>query len=236
MIKLLRNVFLKNWGLKLFSFILALLLWLTLIPEEKMYSEKTLIISLTLDNIPDQMELTEKVLPKVNVTLNAPNRLLPQITESTVHAVLDLSQASVEQKVYPINTNMVSIPAGTEIKELYPSQVNIDLENTREVMLKVEPTLIGEVVEGLELKSVEVTPSEVPVRGPESKVPDKAVVRTTPIDISKLTQSTEIEVELILPNRDVRLSESNTKVSIRLLIQEKVVEAEEAKPDETIET
>jgi len=235
MIKLLRTIFLRNWGLKLFSFILALLLWLTLIPEEKMYSERTLVVSLTLNNIPPLMELTEKVQPRINVTLIAPNRILPQISEATVHAVLDLSNASVEQKAYPINTNMVSIPAGTEVKELYPSQVNIDLEYTKEVMLKVEPTIIGEGAEGLELKSIEVTPSEVLIRGPESKVPDKAVVKTTPIDISKLTQSTVIEVELILPNPDVRLSGSNTKVTIRLLIQEKVEETEEVDPDKTTE-
>jgi len=235
MIKLLRTIFLRNWGLKLFSFILALLLWLTLIPEEKMYTERTLVVSLTLNNIPPLMELTEKVQPRINVTLIAPNRILPQISEATVHAVLDLSSASVEQKTYPINTNMVSIPAGTEIKEVYPSQVNIDLEYTKEVMLKVEPTIIGEGAEGLELKSIEVTPSEVLIRGPESKVPDKAVVKTTPIDISKLTQSTVIEVELILPNPDVRLSGSNTKVTIRLLIQEKVEETEEVDPDKTTE-
>jgi YbbR domain-containing protein len=234
MIKLLRALFLRNWGLKLFSFILALLLWLTLIPEEKMYSEKTLVIPLTLNNIPSEMELSEKVQPRINVTLIAPNRLLPQITEATVHAVLDLSSASVEQTAYPINRNMVSIPAGTEIKELYPSQVNIELEYTKEVMLKVEPTIIGKLTEGFDLINIEVSPSEVAIKGPESKVPDEAVVRTTPIDISKLTQSTEIEAELILPNPDVRLSGPNTKVSIRLLIQEKVEETEETKSGESI--
>jgi YbbR domain-containing protein len=235
MLKLLRNIFLRNWGLKLFSFILALLLWLTLIPDEKMYSEKTLVIPITLNNVPLQMELAEKVQPQINVTLIAPNRLLPQITEATVHAVLDLSNASIEQTAYPINKNMVSIPAGTEIRELYPSQVNIKLENAKEVLLKVEPTLIGEISDGLELKKVEASPSEVAIRGPESKVPDKAVVKTTPIDISKLKQSTEIEAELILPNPDVRLSGADTRVAVRFLIQEKTEEAEETEPDITIE-
>jgi YbbR domain-containing protein len=233
--KLLRAIFFRNWGLKLFSFILAILLWINLIPEEKMYSEKTLVIPLTLNNVPPLLELTEKVLPQVNITLNAPNRLLPQITEATVHAVLDLSQASVEQKAYPINANMVSIPAGTEIKELYPSQVNIDLEHSKEVMLKVEPTLIGKITEGFEMKSVEVSPSEVTIRGPESKVPDKAVVRTTPIDISKLTKSTEIHAELILPNPDVRLSGTDARVTIRFVILEKEQETDEADSDKTDE-
>ena len=42
----LKKLIFKNWGLKLFSLLLALVLWITLIPPEKMFSEKNLTISL----------------------------------------------------------------------------------------------------------------------------------------------------------------------------------------------
>jgi phosphoglucosamine mutase len=118
---------------------------------------------------------------------------------------LDLSKASVDQKQYPLNRNMVSIPAGAEIKEIYPMQVNIELEQAKEIVMPIEANIIGELQEGFLLKRVEVIPAEVLVRGPESKVLDTAKVRTTPVDISLLTQSTEIEAELILPDDDLRL-------------------------------
>ncbi|MBN1223731.1 MAG: hypothetical protein JXB23_10800, partial [Candidatus Aminicenantes bacterium] len=111
----MRNLFLRNWGLKLFSFISALILWLALIPEEKMYSEKTLVVPLELINIPPNMESAERIQPSINVTLTASNRLIPQITVANVHAVIDLRNASVEQKDYPINESMISIPSGAEI-------------------------------------------------------------------------------------------------------------------------
>jgi YbbR domain-containing protein len=215
----------------LFSFLLAIILWLTLIPEEKMYSEKTLVVPLELINIPANMEPTERVQPSINVTLTASNRLIPQIAAANVHAVIDLRNASIQQKDYPINLSMISIPAGAEIKEIYPSQVKINLEDTKEVQLKIEANIIGKLADGYELKKIELVPSEVQIRGPKSKVPDRAVVRTTPIDIASLTQSTELEVDLILPNPDVRFSGKNSKVLVRLLIQQKGGEGEPKQPD-----
>jgi YbbR domain-containing protein len=223
-IKILRNVFLRNWGLKLFSFLMALLLWLTLIPEDKMFAPITVEVPLELYNIPPHMELVEKVQPTIRVTIIAPNRLIPQISAANVHAVLDLSKASVDQKQYPLNRNMVSIPAGAEIRGIYPMQVDIELERAKEIVMPIEANIIGELQEGLLLKLVEVIPAEVLVRGPESKVLDTAKVRTTPVDISLMTQSTETEVELILPNPDLELVGAEAKALVKLLIQREIIE------------
>jgi YbbR domain-containing protein len=229
-IKLLRNVFMRNWGLKLFSFIMALLLWLTLIPEDKMFAPVTVEVPLELYNIPPHMELVERVQPTIRVTVIAPNRLIPQISAANIHAVLDLSRASVDQKQYPLNKNMVSIPAGAEIREIYPMQVDIELERAKEIVMSIEVNIIGELQEGLILKLVEVVPAEVLVRGPESKVLDTAKVRTTPVDISLFTPSTEVEADLILPNPDLELVGAEAKALVKLLIQQEVTEGDAAEP------
>ena len=235
-IKTLRNVFLRNWGLKLFSFLMALLLWLTLIPEDKIKGPKTVTVPLELYNIPPNMELVEKVQPSLRVTIRAPNRLLPQISAANVHAVLDLSKASVDQKQYPVNRNMISIPQGAEIEEIYPMQVDIELERAKEIVMPVEANIIGELQEGLILKIIEVIPAEVLVRGPESKVLDTAKVRTTPVDISLLTQSAEIEAELILPNPDLELVGAEAKALVKLLIQQEVIEEDAAETEKKTDT
>ncbi len=223
-IKLLRNVFLRNWGLKLFSFITALLLWLTLIPEGKIYTRKTVTVPLELYNIPPNVELVDKVQPSLRLIIRAPNRLASQISAANVHAVLDLSKASIDQKQYPINRNMISIPQDAEIEEIYPMQVDIELEQAKEIVMPIEANIIGELQEGLVLKLVEVIPAEVLIRGPKSKVQDTAKVRTTPVDITLLTQSAEVEVELILPNPDLELVGAEAKALVKLLIQPEVKE------------
>jgi YbbR domain-containing protein len=240
MIKLLRNMFLRNWGLKLFSFLMALLLWLTLIPEDKMKAVKTVTVPLELYNISPNMELVDKVQPSLSVIIRAPNRLIPQVSAANVHAALDLSKASVDQKQYPVNRNMISIPQGAEIVEIYPMQVDIELERAKEIVMPIEANIVGKLQEGLFLKLVEVIPAEVLIRGPESKVLDTAKVRTTPVDISLLTQSTEVEAELILPNPNLKLVGAEAKALVKLLIQPEVIKEDTAgakkKPDKNSES
>jgi YbbR domain-containing protein len=219
-----KKLFIKNWGLKLISFLIALLLWFTLIPEEKMSSEKTLTIALELLNIPSGMELVEKPPSTIDVIIKAPNRLISQITPVNVHAVMNLEKARIDQREYPLNNSMISIPQGAEVKDILPSHVNLRFERAVEIMLDVEPNIIGKLKEGLKLEKARPIPSQVLIKGPESKVREDYKVRTSPIDISPLTETTELEADLILPDPDLRLASSQTKVKVRILIQGKVPE------------
>jgi YbbR domain-containing protein len=215
-----KNLFLKNWGLKLFSFLLALILWLTLITPEKVFSEKTLTIPLELHNIPSEMELMERPMATIDVKIRASKSLINDITSANVHAVLNLEKASLDQEDYPLNKSMISIPSGAEVREIYPSQVSLKLERTKEILLDVEANIIGKLKEGLKLENVGIFPPQVLIKGPESKVKDRYKVRTSPIDISELTETTELEADLILPNPELRLASTETKVRVRIVIQE----------------
>lgn len=230
MIRLFRRVFLRNWGLKLFSFIIALVLWITLIPDDRIFDEKILTVRLDVHNIPPGMVLVERPPSNVNVIIRAPKRRIGQFTDANVHAVLDLREALIDVQDYYLSENMVRKPEGAEIKEIFPPQVKLKLEKYVEEMLEVEPDVIGELPEGLGVVKIDVIPPRIRVRGPESKVNKEEKVRTTPIDISTLTEPTEVEASLILPNPDLRLSSSHTTVKVRILIQE----INEQKPPEII--
>jgi len=218
--KYLRNLFLRNWALKLVAFILALVLWLTLIPEEKIFSEKTLTIPLETFNIPTEMELVQKPSPTIDVTIRAPNRLINQITSANVFAKLNLERATFIQEEYPLNKTMISIPEGAEVIKISPNKVNLKLEKTKQAMLDVVPNIIGKLQEGFKIEKIDVSPTSVLVKGPESKIKEKDKVRTSPVDISSLTQSVELEADLILPKPDLRLASSQTKVKISIVIKE----------------
>jgi YbbR domain-containing protein len=227
--RFLKNLFLKNWGLKLFSFLLALILWLTLITPEKVFSEKTLTIPLELHNIPSEMELMERPLATIDVKIRASKSLINDITSANVHAVLNLEKASLDQEDYPLNKSMISIPSGAEVREIYPSQVSLKLERTKEILLDVEANIIGKLKKGLKLENVGTFPPQVLIKGPESKFKDRYKVRTSPIDISALTETTELEADLILPNPDLRLASTETTIRVRIVIQEENPEAKRAK-------
>ncbi len=220
MIRLIRKLIFRHWELKLLSLLLAFFLWLSLIPEEKTFSEKTLTIPLESHNIPPDMELVEKPEATVDVTIRAPNRLINQITSANVLAKLNLESASVIQQEYPLNANMISMPQGASVVRISPNKVRLKLERTKEVMLDIVPNIIGEVKEGFRIVRIELSPPRVLVKGPESKVREKDTVSTSPINVAELASSTVIEADLILPRPELRLASSRNRVRARIQIEE----------------
>ena len=158
MLKLIRNLFLRNWELKLLSVLIAFVVWLSLIPEEKTFSEKTLTIPLETHNIPADMELVEKPDSTVDVTIRAPNRMINEISAANVFAKLNLSRASIMQQEYPLNETMISIPTGAEVVRISPTMVRLKLERTTELSLDIVPNIIGQAKEGYGIAKIEVQP------------------------------------------------------------------------------
>jgi len=227
--KILRNIFVKNWGLKLFSFVLALMFWFAIIPEEKRSFEIMVTVRLEPYNLPAGMEIVENPPSTIDVTIKAPNRLIDEITPEKVRARLELGTARVEQTEFLINRNMIILPPGAqdaEVKLIQPSQVRMRLERSKEIMMQVEYDFVGQLPENLEIESVDVIPNEVAIIGPESKVKDTYTVKTSPIDLSILTESIEIETALVLPDPDLRVASYETIVTVRIMIKSKNPEEE----------
>ncbi len=218
MIRFLRGLIVRNWGLKLLSLVLAFLLWLALMPEEKIFSEKSLTAALELQNLPPEFEIVDKPQTSIEVTLRAPNRLLGTLTPADIRAVLDLERASVSQEEYPVNTGMIAVPAGAKAVRVFPNKVRVRIERSKEDMMQVQPVYVGKLRSGW---TIEVIPSKVFVRGPESKFNPKDRIRTGPIDVSQLTRTTVFEVDLILPKPELRFTSPATKAKVTIRIPER---------------
>ena len=219
MLSNLKRFFTKNWGLKLISLILATFVWLTVIGEEKNKSEKALTVPLEIHNRPEYLMLVERPPQTVDVIIRASNRMLPEISALNVHVVLDLSSASIAQSQYALNQQMVSLPAGAEVKEISPSLVNLKWENRRDILVPVEADTRGQLPEGLSLTNTVCIPPKVMIYGPASKIKEDLKVKTSLIDLSQVQDSMEILTDLILPDPDLRLVDPGTKVQVRLVIE-----------------
>jgi YbbR domain-containing protein len=220
MMKTFRNLFFRNWELKLLSLVLAFILWLSLIPEEKTFSEKTLTIPLETHNLPPDIELVEKPNATVDVTVRAPNRMIDEISAANVFAKLNLSSATVFQQEYPLNETMISIPTGAAVVRISPTKVRLKLERTEEAMLDIVPTVIGQAKAGYGVSKIEITPPRVLVKGPESKIRDKDKVSTSPINISDLSATTEVDADLILPKPELRLASPRARIRVKIFLEE----------------
>jgi hypothetical protein len=222
--KRIKNLFFKNWELKLFSLLLSFIIWLTLIPRVRTYAEKHLTIPLEIYNIPPNLEIIERPPQSVYIIVRAPKSILEKITPLTVTAKLNLENASPLQEEYPITKDMVTLPEDSEVLSITPNSVHLKLERTKETYLKIEPYIVGELSSHLKIEKIEIIPPVVKVQGPESKVIPGEKIRTSPIDISNLETSIEIKPTLILPNPYLRLaSEEEVRIRINIVQVEDVM-------------
>ena len=216
---MLKDLLTRNWELKLLSLLLAIILWIILIPEEKTFAEKTLSLNLELVNLPQDVEVVEKSDTTINMKVRARKRVINELTPADFSAELDMSKASIYQEEYPIDASMIKVPPGVEIVSFSPVYIHVKLEKTRKVEMEVVPTIIGRLPENLRLVKVEVNPSKVTVSGPESKIRPRDKVITSPIDVSTLTDSAELEVDLILPRPELRLLALYPRARVNIVLE-----------------
>src|SRR4030043_1664986 len=146
--------------------------------------------------------------------------MINEISAANVFLKLNLSMATLFQQENPPNETMISLPPGAEVVRISPTKVQLKLERTQAVMLDIVPTIIGQAKEGYGVSKIEITPPRVLVKGPESKIREKDKVSTSPINISELSASTEVEADLILPKPDLRLASPQARVRGRVFLEE----------------
>jgi YbbR domain-containing protein len=212
----LKRLLVRDWELKLVSLVLALAIWLILVPADKVLSEKALTVPLEMRNIPLGLEIVEKDVSSVDVTVRAPNRILAEISPSDLIARLDLERATVYQQEYPLNKSMIIAPPGAEVTKVTPSKATIRLERTAEAALEVSPATWGKVATGFVVSRIDISPAKVFVRGPESKISDKDTVTTAPVNISGLSETTAFYVDIILPKPELRFASAQTSVRVTI--------------------
>jgi len=216
---MIKELIFRNWQLKLLALFLALVLWIVLIPEEKTFAEKSLTVNLELINLPDDIELVEKPDTSLTLKIRARKRIINQIGPESISAQLDMSKATIYQQEYLIERSMIKTPAEVEIVSFSPAYIHVKLEKTRKLELEVVPTIIGRPPEGFKITKVEVTPPRVMVAGPESKLRPRDKVITSPIDASTLTNTSTLEVDLILPKPELRLLTLYPRARVNIMVE-----------------
>ncbi|MGB9893065.1 MAG: CdaR family protein [Candidatus Saccharicenans sp.] len=216
---MIKELITRNWQLKLLALFLSLVLWILLIPEEKTFAEKNLAVSLELVNIPPEVEVVERPEPNLNLKIRARKRIINELGPENFSVQLDMSKASIYQQEYPVDASMIKAPSEVEIVSFSPVYVHVKLEKTRKIEMEVVPTIIGRPPDGYRLSKVEVTPGKVMVAGPESKVRPRDKVITSPVDVSTLTESLTLEVDLILPRPELRLLALYPRARVNIVIE-----------------
>ena len=211
-----RRFLTHNWFLKLFSVLVAGLLWLTIASETNSVINRT--IALEFQGIPLNMEITGETATQVDLQLRGSSSLLNGISPADVAAVISLIGETPGPKTVNLSSADIQTPFGVEVLRIDPIRIQFALERTLTRTLPVRVVVEGEPAEDHEVITYFVTPSTVNVIGPESNIRPLESLPTTSvrIDGSRLTVRTFADLNIVDPLvRLESLSPHEVQVEIR---------------------
>lgn len=219
--KIIRQIFTQNIGLKFFSLILALAFW-RIISSEDM-AEVGFTVPLELRNMPEGIEVVGDLINSVNVRARASAKLIKRLTAADMYISIDLSHPFLGEHTYPLSSASVQAPVGVELIRVIPTHVKLRLERTVRKTLPVKVRWKGAMPDFKGIPELNADPAEVQVEGPESRVNDLKQVSTDMIDLTQVTPDQKLSVSLSIDDPTVRLSLE--KVDVRIAAPPKNVSA-----------
>ncbi len=208
--------FWESFALKVVSFLLALILWVTFLGLKREEIHKRVKLEPLL--APGTM-ITNKIPSHIDFTLSGPRLLLKSVDRKINPIRPDFRRNRDSTIGFTISEELLGeLPKEVRVTAFSPSSVLIRLEEVVEKYTTVSPTLRGSTASGYEIVAVETVPSKVAVSGPKSLLNRVSSVGTEPIDISGLTGIKEAQVTVEVDSaQGFSLSrETAVKVKIRV--------------------
>ncbi len=211
----MRKLLLENMGMKVAAVVMAIILWFFVTSRGQ--SEVSVDVPIELKNIPGGFESVRQGIKTVSVSIKGQERLLRNMKIADVRVYVDLSKAKKGKGTYYINNEDIKLPSTMAVTNISPSSVMVVLEETVIRRAPVQAVVLGTPKRGFFVGSIEVNPGEMTIEGARSEVSRIKSLRTEPIDITDLDETSVQEVRLDTGGRNVRteVQEVNVKIVIK---------------------
>jgi YbbR domain-containing protein len=209
-----RGIF-ANMGVKLFALVVAVVIWFSAISEQE--DERNFIVPLEMANLADTLTVTGRVPDNVEISVRASRRDLLLMEFRKVAVSLNMHRAEPGRFTQRLSVSDVVFPTGIEpfrVRIVSPLMVDVTVEKLATRRSRVAVTLSGALPNDQLLSAVpEAEPDWVLVTGPQSIVGRLDKVPTKSIDLSRVKESGDRDVELDTP-KSVASEPEKVKVGI----------------------
>jgi YbbR-like protein len=121
------DVVTRNFGWKLLSIGLAVLLWIAVEGEPELVTVQT--VPVFYRNVDPSLALVANPSPTVRVELRGPSDVLGRDNLTNVAVLLDLTGATEPgERVFPISHTNVSLPSGVNFVRSEPAEIRLHLD------------------------------------------------------------------------------------------------------------
>ena len=156
-----------NWGLKVLSVLLAVVLWIYVSSELNPIKEREFkAVTIETRGVKDNLVVGD--LPEsANIRVRANQNVITELNAKSLEVYVDLAKAETGRQVIPLQ---VKTPPGVELVEFQPQQVTVTVEHLAEKQIPVRVRFTDTVEEGYRVLAVKVSPNMVILQGPDSVI------------------------------------------------------------------
>lgn len=213
----MKNRLMRNWGLKLASFLVAVILWLIVtnindpVGTFRVYNVPVKIQNADLITNNGQVyEILDGTDVIDMVTISAKRSIIDSLNESNVVAVADMNDLT---RLNTINIRLSTNKYNDKLESIKGSidsvRLNIENERTKTLQLKTETT--GTVKEGYMVGDITTDQNLIAISGPESVVSQvKRAVAS--VDVSGFTNNIGTDAEIRLYDENNQLITASSLV------------------------
>ncbi len=193
----------KNWGLKLASFLFALVLWYFVVGVDKV--DRTIPIPVEIVNLPENMIITNQFKKRIEIRVKGPLGLIRKLEKSNISHTIDLSDAAPGSRVIKNTAENLPIPNGVRLQNVSPRNIILRID---ELINKKIPVIIktNDYPEpGYKVISINVTPNSIQVTGPQSLLENLNSFATETVELEGRTESFTVSKLLDTPEQITEL-------------------------------
>lgn len=177
---------LHNLGLKLLSLALALGLWRALALDQ--VTEIAVDVPIEFHNIPENLEISSEYIPRAQIRVRGPQRVVRRLQAVDVSADIELSGMKPGERTFDLTADQIHQPRELEVVQIIPSQFHLAFDARLSRQVPVRPRVVGTFAPGYAIGHIVAEPSMVTVSGPQKRVEAVEAAITDPIDASGTTE------------------------------------------------
>jgi hypothetical protein len=209
----------QNFGWKLLSLAIAVVIWALVASEPELATFAT--VRLEYKNLPDDLEISSDPVTSLVLELRGSSGELRALGDGVRPAVvLDMSAVTPGERTFPIGDGNVKLARGVRLVRAIPSEIRFDFERASVRTVPVHVRFAGEGLRGYEVARYQVTPSQLQITGPFSRVARITAVETDPVDVSHAAGASEYRVNAFVDDTFVRF-QSSPQVTVAVTMKKK---------------
>ncbi len=186
----------KDWFLRFVSLGMAIVLWSFVGGEDIV--NKNVMVPIEIINLPRDLVISNQFKKEIEVSVSGPRSLLFDMENRSISRPVDLSNATPGTMVLENTNDVINVPRGVKVLGIQPKSVILSLDKMIHKKFDVNPVTEGTIAQDYVLENIRMEPASISITGPRTVLSQFEVLKTKPIHVGGLRESTQIQIPLDL--------------------------------------